>query len=138
LKVNYELLADWKVTTDHLRCSPSFYGQPWYDCALIQLTESETVFVHLISIFTCNIPDIGSISLAFVQPLTAKIGGICQIDVNFCLIRVKAVPRSNPIFIPIQSIIRGVVVVPDPSHSSKFWVINHIDADMFLHMEAQE
>ncbi|KAI5993201.1 hypothetical protein EDD15DRAFT_2388095 [Pisolithus albus] len=138
LKVNYESLADWKVTTDHLRCSPSFYGQPRYDCALIQLTESETVFVRLISIFTCDIPDIGSISLAFVQPLTAKIGGIRRIDVNFRLTRVKAVPRSNPIFIPIQSIIRGAVVVPDPSHSSEFWVVNHIDADMFLRMEAWE
>ncbi|KAI6023684.1 hypothetical protein BKA83DRAFT_4125195 [Pisolithus microcarpus] len=42
LKVNYESLADWK---------------PWYNCALIQLTESETVFVCLISIFTCDIPD---------------------------------------------------------------------------------
>ncbi|KAI6139509.1 hypothetical protein BKA82DRAFT_4020029 [Pisolithus tinctorius] len=99
LKVNYESSVDWKIVTDHLRCNPSFYGQPWYDCALIQLTETETAFVHLISIFTCNVLGVGSISLTFIQSLMAK-----------------AAPHNNPIFIPIQSILCGAVVAPDPSH----------------------
>ncbi|KAI6141985.1 hypothetical protein BKA82DRAFT_125161, partial [Pisolithus tinctorius] len=114
LKVNYKSSVDWKVVTDHLRCNLSFYGQPWYDCALIQLTDTETAFVRLISIFTCNILGVGSINLAF------------------------AAPCNNPIFIPIQSILCGAVVAPDPSHPSGFFVINHIDGDMFLHMKSRK
>ncbi|KAI6142400.1 hypothetical protein BKA82DRAFT_153579, partial [Pisolithus tinctorius] len=138
LKVNYESSVDWKVVTDHLLCNLSFYGQPWYDCALIQLMETETVFVHLISIFTCNVLGVGSISLAFVQLLTAKAGGTHRIDINLWLICIKAAPHNNPIFIPIQSILYGAVVAPNPSHPSEFFVIDHIDGDMFLCMKSQK
>ncbi|KAI6008905.1 hypothetical protein F5J12DRAFT_936001 [Pisolithus orientalis] len=115
LKVNYKSSVDWKVVTDHLQCNLSFYGQPQYDCTLIQLMETDTAFVHLISIFTCNIHGVGSISLAFIQPLTAKVGGTCQIDIDLWLICIQAAPCNNPIFIPIQSILCGAVVAPDPS-----------------------
>ncbi|KIO03606.1 hypothetical protein M404DRAFT_26915 [Pisolithus tinctorius Marx 270] len=45
LKVNYASVVDWKVAVNHIRCSPSFHGWPWYDCALIQLLETKTAFV---------------------------------------------------------------------------------------------
>ncbi|KAI6032410.1 Sec63 Brl domain-containing protein [Pisolithus marmoratus] len=75
LKVNYKSLVDWKLMTDHLWCNPMFYGVPWYDCAIIQLTEVAVAFIHLICIFSCKIPGIHSIDLALVQPFTAKMGG---------------------------------------------------------------
>ncbi|KIK10942.1 hypothetical protein PISMIDRAFT_123658 [Pisolithus microcarpus 441] len=80
LKVNYESLADWKVTTDYLQCNPMFHGAPQYDCAIIQLTEVDVTFVCLICIFSCQIPDICSINLAYVQPFTARMGATHQID----------------------------------------------------------
>ncbi|KAI6106999.1 hypothetical protein EDD16DRAFT_1523448 [Pisolithus croceorrhizus] len=74
LKVNYESLVDWKLNTNHLRCNPMFHGAPQYDCAVVQLTEADVTFIRLMSIFSCKIPDICSIDLAFVQPFTAKTG----------------------------------------------------------------
>ncbi|KAI6030769.1 hypothetical protein F5J12DRAFT_779833 [Pisolithus orientalis] len=130
LKVNYKSSVDWKVITDHLRCNPSFYGQPQYDCTLIQLMETDTAFVHLISIFTCDVPGVGSISLTFVQLLTAKVGGTHQIDIDLWLICIKAAPCNNPIFIPIQSILHGAVVAPDPSHPAHnecFYSMQHVE-----------
>ncbi|KAI6002407.1 hypothetical protein F5J12DRAFT_947888 [Pisolithus orientalis] len=115
LKVNYKSSVDWKVVTDHLQCNLSFYGQPQYDCTLIQLMGTETAFFHLISIFTCDVP----------------------VDIDLWLICIKAAPHNNPIFIPIQSILCGAVVAPDPSCPSKFFVVNHIDGDMSLGMKSQ-
>ncbi|KAI5989534.1 hypothetical protein EDD15DRAFT_2171237 [Pisolithus albus] len=132
LKVNYESLVDWKVTTDHLRCNPMFHGAPRYDCAIIQLTEVDVAFVCLICIFSCRIPDICSIDLAYVQPFTARTGAARRIDRELRLSRVKAVACSASIFVPIQSIIRGSVLVPDPSHDSEFFVVTHLDGDMYL------
>ncbi|KAG2079379.1 uncharacterized protein F5147DRAFT_819992, partial [Suillus discolor] len=48
LKVHYESTIDWKQTTNYLRCTPGFHGQPRYDCALIQLTQEVSVFVRLV------------------------------------------------------------------------------------------
>ncbi|KAG1824182.1 hypothetical protein EV424DRAFT_1471936 [Suillus variegatus] len=95
LKVHYESTVDWKQTTDYLRCTPGFHGQPRYDCALIQLRPG---------IF------------ALVQPFTAGIGASRRLDRDLRLTRVKAVPRASSIFVPVQSFIRGAVCFPDPDH----------------------
>ncbi|KAG1874106.1 hypothetical protein C8R48DRAFT_745988 [Suillus tomentosus] len=50
LKVHYESTVNWKQTTDYLRCTPGFHGQPRYDCALIQLAQEVSVFVCLVFI----------------------------------------------------------------------------------------
>ncbi|KAI6038375.1 hypothetical protein EDC04DRAFT_2603975 [Pisolithus marmoratus] len=105
LKVNYESLVNWKLTTDHLQCNLMFFGVPQYDCAIVQLTEVDTAFIHLICIFSC-------------KPFTVKMGATHQIDHNLQLTHVKAVHHSNMILIPIQSIIWGAVLVPNPSHIS--------------------
>ncbi|KAI5981970.1 hypothetical protein EDD15DRAFT_2182044 [Pisolithus albus] len=131
-KVDYESLVDWKINTNHLRCSPMFHGAPRYDCAVVQLTEEDVAFVRLICIFSCEIPDVCSIDLAFVQPFTAKTGARRRIDRDLRLTRIKAVLRSASTFIPVQSIIRGAVLVPDPSRNSEFFVVTHLDGDMYL------
>ncbi|KAI6103321.1 hypothetical protein EDD17DRAFT_1778697 [Pisolithus thermaeus] len=74
LKVNYESLVDWKLNTNHLQCNPMFHGAPQYDCAVVQLTKVDVAFVHLISIFSCKIPDVCSIDLALMHPFAAKMG----------------------------------------------------------------
>ncbi|KAI6028153.1 hypothetical protein EDC04DRAFT_2869153 [Pisolithus marmoratus] len=109
LKVNYESLVNWKLTTDHLQCNPMFFGVPRYDCAIVQLTEVDTAFICLICIFSCKVPDICSIDLALAQPFTMKTG---------------AVPHSTAILIPIQSIIWGAILS---------FLLSHINGDMYLH-----
>ncbi|KIK17105.1 hypothetical protein PISMIDRAFT_47765, partial [Pisolithus microcarpus 441] len=110
LKVKYVSTVDWEVATNYLRCNPNFHGQPRYDCALIQFSETEAAFVRLIFLFTC------------------------QLDRDFQLIRVKAVPRVASIFIPVKSIIRGALLYPDPGRHGEFLVVEHVDGDMFLRM----
>ncbi|KAG2133578.1 uncharacterized protein EDB93DRAFT_1242820 [Suillus bovinus] len=99
LKVHYESTVDWKQTTDYLRCTPGFHGQPRYDCALIQLAQEVSVFVRLVFIFSCQLLDVGSFEFALVQPFTAGIGASRRLDRDLRLTHVKAVPRASSIFI---------------------------------------
>lgn len=126
-------MVDWELTTDYLRCSPSFHGSARYDCALIHYTPHSNAFVRLIFLFTCEI--LGSpFQFALVQPFTAGIGPSRRVDQDLKLTRVKAVTRSSSIFIPIHSIIRGAVLFPDPNRRDEYHVVWHLDGDMFLRM----
>ncbi|KAG2746323.1 hypothetical protein P692DRAFT_20739518, partial [Suillus brevipes Sb2] len=136
LKVNYESSVDWKQTTDYLRCNPRFHGCPRYDCALIQLTQDTSVFVQLVFMFKCQLPDVGSFELALVQPFTAGIiGAPRRIDRDMRLTRIKAVSRASSIFVPLRSFIRGALLYPDPAHQDEFIVVDHIDSDLFIRMK---
>ncbi|KAG1769707.1 hypothetical protein EV702DRAFT_1181706 [Suillus placidus] len=124
LRLNYESTVNWKQSTDHLRSNPSFHGSPCFDCALIKLTAEKNVFVKIILMFQCEVPDVvGTFQLALIQPYTASIP-------------VKAVPRGDSIFIPLKSFIRGAVLAHDPEDRDEFLVVEHIDSDMFLCMKA--
>ncbi|KAG1768464.1 hypothetical protein EV702DRAFT_1181984 [Suillus placidus] len=138
LRLNYESTVNWKQSTDHLRSNPSFHGSPRFDCALIKLTAEKNVFVKIILMFQCEVPDVvGTFQLALVQPYTAGIpGGARRIDKDLRLNRVKAVPRGDSIFVPLKSFIRGAVLARDPEHRDEFLVVEHIDSDMFLRMKA--
>ncbi|KIJ15702.1 hypothetical protein PAXINDRAFT_76786, partial [Paxillus involutus ATCC 200175] len=107
---------------------------PQYDCALVQLAADQTTFVRLIFMFSCEIPDLGNFQLALVQPYTAGIGIQRRLDRDFKRTCVKAVPRPASIFIPLESIIRGTLLYPDPENCNEFLVVDHIDSNMFLCM----
>ncbi|KAG1728188.1 uncharacterized protein EDB91DRAFT_1239436 [Suillus paluster] len=136
LKVNYENTVDWRQSTYHLWCNPSFHGHPRFDCALIQLTTERAIFVRLILMFKCEIPDVGAFQFTLVQPYTAGIvGGSRRIDQDLRLTQVKAVPRADLIIVPLKSFIRGALLSPDPQHQGEYLVVEHVDSDMFLHMK---
>ncbi|KIJ59110.1 hypothetical protein HYDPIDRAFT_177922 [Hydnomerulius pinastri MD-312] len=135
LKVNYESTVDWKVHTDHLCCNPAFFDSSRYDCTLIQLTNEKTAFARLIFMFTCTVPNISSFQFTLIQPYTAGIGAARRFDRDMELTRVKAVPHASSIFVPLKSIICGVVLVPDTDHDDEFFVVNHLDSDMFLRVQ---
>ncbi|KAG2057487.1 hypothetical protein BDR06DRAFT_980881 [Suillus hirtellus] len=136
LKVNYESSVDWRQTTDYLRCNPHFHGHPRYDCTLMQLTQDTSIFVQLIFMFKCQLPDVGSFELALVQPFTAGvIGAPHRIDCDFQLTCIKAVSRASSIFVPLHSFIHSALLYPDPAHQDKFIVIDHINSDMFIRMK---
>ncbi|KAG1901040.1 uncharacterized protein F5891DRAFT_1128297 [Suillus fuscotomentosus] len=136
LKVNYKSSVDWRQTTNYLQCNPHFHGHPCYDCALMQLTQDTSVFVQLIFMFKCQLPDVGSFELALVQPFTAGvIGAPRRIDRDFRLTCIKAVSRASSIFVLLCSFIHGALLYPDPAHQDKFIVVDHIDSDMFIRMK---
>ncbi|KAF8548228.1 hypothetical protein OG21DRAFT_1479277 [Imleria badia] len=131
LKVDYASEVDWKWATDYLRCTPSFHGHPRYDCALVLLTEHSTAFVRLIFVFKCTILN-SDFKFALVQPYMAGTGSQRRLDCDLKLTHVRAVPRSQPIFIPADLIIRGALLYPDPANHNNFIVVDHIDGDLFL------
>ncbi|KAI5996647.1 hypothetical protein EDC04DRAFT_2872367 [Pisolithus marmoratus] len=114
--VKHVSMVDWEITTSHLRCSPNFHSQQWYDCTLVQLSETKITF------------------FALIQPLMAGTR-VRQLDQDFNLIRVKAVSHALSIFIPMKSIIRGTLLYLDPDCDGEFLIVEHIDSDMFLHMK---
>lgn len=127
---------DWRQVTDHLRCSPMFHKAPRFDCALVQLTADKTIFVRLIFMWTCHIPAAraDSFDFALVLPFTPRAGNSSRTDRELRLHRVKAEPRSNPMIIPVTSIIRGALLAPDSSRKNEFFVIDHLDGDMYIRL----
>jgi len=79
-------------------------------------------------------PGVASFDFALVQPLSARTGLTRRMDRDFRLHRVKAVPRASSVFIPISSIIRGAVLVPDTTRTDEYFMFEHVDSDMFLQM----
>ena len=63
----------------------------------------------------------------------AGISSQWRLDCDLKLTHVRAVPRSQPIFIPVDSIIRGAFLYPNPTNHGDFIVVDHIDGDLFLH-----
>ena len=67
LRINYELLVDWQMSGDILRCSPMFHGNPRYDCILYHATAGKQIFGQLHLIFTCMV-DGTLYPLALMEP----------------------------------------------------------------------
>ncbi|KAI6006349.1 hypothetical protein F5J12DRAFT_905767 [Pisolithus orientalis] len=133
--VNYKSRMDWRQATDYLRCNPSFHSKPCYDTVLFQLSHSEIAFAHLVFMFSCNIPDFGTYQFALVLPYIANINvARSSFDNAFRLAHIKARPHTVSIFIPIWSIVRGALLYPDPKYKDEYFVVEHIDGDMFCHV----
>ena len=132
--MNYESTVDWGLMSDHLQCNPSFFGSLHFDTVLIQHTADKMVFVCLLFMFTCQVSTFGTFKFALVQPYTlAHLGH--RLDHDFQLTRVKALPSTSSMFIPLESIIHSAVLVPSDS-ANKYFVVDHLDSDMFLQMKA--
>ena len=64
-----------------------------------------------------------------------RTGASHRLDRNLNLIRVRAAPRSSPIFIPLASIIHGAVLAPDPKNADEFIAFSYLNDDMFLRLK---
>jgi hypothetical protein len=89
--------------------------------------------VRLIYIFQVSAND-KTYPFALVQPMDAPVGVISAKEKALKLFRVRARQASE--FIPVRSIVRGAVLVPDsdPEHKGDFFVMDVPEADMFLRL----
>ncbi|KAG2093553.1 hypothetical protein BD769DRAFT_1615706 [Suillus cothurnatus] len=133
IKVNYESLVDWRVSTDYLRCSPMFHGSPRYDCVIIQ-AETGAIFAKLLLVFTCTVGNV-QYPIALTLPYDQPVGAHLRKDKDFKFWRVKAKPRASAECFSVQSIIRGCVLAEDGTRPNEFLVVDTTDTDMFLRME---
>ncbi|KAG1846280.1 hypothetical protein F4604DRAFT_1884179 [Suillus subluteus] len=134
LQVNYESMVDWRQCKDLLQCNPEFFGSPRYDCVMVQ-TDNQPFFARLIFMFGCSIGET-NLSLALIHLYDVGIGVRNKHDADLGLWRVRAKPRSSPEFISVRSIIRGAVLASDPGRQGNYFVIDTIDADMFLRVKS--
>jgi hypothetical protein len=127
-------MVDWKEHADYLRCSPSFYNAPRYDCVIVHANNGP-FFARLMLLFTCRVAN-QTYPLALIQPYDMPIGIRTRKDKDLRFWRIRAKPRSSSIFISCRSIIRGAMVVPDFGESGDYLVVDGVDTDMFLRMNA--
>ncbi|PBK81617.1 hypothetical protein ARMGADRAFT_947935 [Armillaria gallica] len=135
LKSYYTSLADWRPTTDILRCSPSFNHCPHYDFVLAQ-TEARPLFAQLVMIFECNVHG-KTFPLMLVWPFNQPAGGQSkQKDQDLELYRVKTKPNGPPCLISIYSVLPGALLIEDTAAPKEYLVVDMVDLDMFLRMQS--
>ena len=139
LKVNFESKITWKQLADHLRCSPSFFGQPRYDGVIYQKDGDVLAgtgvfgFARLVFIFTISVLEV-SYALALVQRM--DIAKMRRVDRELSLFRIRTRPKAMFSFIPVRSLVRGAFLFPVPDRKSlEFFVVDAIDADMFVRIK---
>lgn len=131
LRVNYESIVDWQLSTDILRCNQSFHGHPRYDHVIIA-TRNGHCFARLLRLFKISISTESHL-LAYVQSYCRPPGQVRRKDKDLGLYRVRK--KANPYEItPIQSIVRGALLVQDSENPNDYFVVDTVDADMFLRM----
>ena len=136
IKVKFESKVTWRLNVDRLRCSPSFYGSPRYDSAIMQwrgedgsLTQS---VCQLIRTFAYEIGG-RKYGLALVQPFDRPTPSRLE-DRELGLCRVGSRERKQSVVIPIRAILRGVVVVHDTRYKDEYTTPDAIDGDMYLRL----
>ncbi|KAF5371230.1 hypothetical protein D9758_004318 [Tetrapyrgos nigripes] len=133
LKTYFQSLETWRPEVNWLRCNPSFYGKPRFDFVLFHATEDEFVFAQLLYLFTCRVGD-GAYPVALVQPYKVVRNRNAS-DRRLGLLRIRK--EASTEFIPIQSIVRGILApaVDDSSGSADRFVMDVLDGDLFLRMK---
>ncbi|KAK1215605.1 hypothetical protein PQX77_021784 [Marasmius sp. AFHP31] len=134
LKVNYESYETWKLTTDYLRCNPSFHNRPRYDFVLFSAgSVSEPTFAQLKHLFICEVGG-EKYALAYVQPYKViTVGRRPQSDRDFGILRIQREQANE--FVWLHSIVRGALVVASADEEDECLVVDTIDYDMFLRVK---
>jgi hypothetical protein len=73
-----------------------------------------------------------TLELALVLPMDYPTGPKCTLDQDLNFQRLHARVATSSIFIPLRSIVRGALLVPDFKHDGDFFLVNYVDGDMFL------
>ena len=133
LRVNYESIVDWQIKTDILRCNESFHSQPRYDHILVA-TENGHFFAHILRLFQIVMGNLTH-SVAYVKLYCRPSGQVRRKGKDLGLYRVRV--KANPYeIISIQSIVRGALLVQDSDNLDDYFVVDTVDADMFLRMKS--
>ena len=121
------------MATDLLRCNPKFHGAPRYDGVQYKTTDSSVGFGRLVLIFTCIVGK-WEMPIALIQPydvISSEKWKEKDEDLGFFRLRGK--PRDKSEFIPLDSIIRGALLVEDYEEPGDYLVVDVIgEGEMFL------
>jgi hypothetical protein len=126
-------MVDWCSKEDLLRCNPKFWGRPRYDFAIATIPPRGQVFVRLVFLFTCK-AGTSVHPLALVQALDRhpRTGDVRNTDKKLSILRWNLRLRTRCEIVPVDSIVRGAVLIPDTKYAGDYFVVDTLDADMFL------
>ena len=138
LKSYYDSMVDWKIRVDYLRCNPSFYGRPRFDCVIVYRGDGY-YFARLLYLFTYNFRGT-TFPIALIQPY-ADVHPPRKKDRELRLHRLRPTASgkkrgNSSIFISARSIRRGAFLVPALDNPNDLIVVDVIDTDMFLRIKS--
>jgi hypothetical protein len=125
-------MVDWKLSTDRLRCNQSFHGAERRDHILVQ-SKGQHFFAHLLCMFKFTVGE-RTHSLACVESYCRPPGALRRKDKDLGLYRLRLRAKRYEI-ISLESVVRGAALVKVSKDSADYFVVDTIDADMFLRMK---
>ena len=129
IRVNYESVVDWRLSTDILHCKESFHGRQRYDHILVA-TEKGHFFARILRLFWIFVGE-QSHPVAYVKSYCRPPGQVRRRDKDLGLHRLRV--KANPYeIISVRSIVRGALLVQDSDNPEDHFVVDTVDADMFL------
>ncbi|KAH9476946.1 hypothetical protein JR316_0010862 [Psilocybe cubensis] len=130
LKVKYISEVTWKPEINRLRCNPNFNKKPRFDNVLVKVGDG-TMIAQLVFVFTAQIGK-NSSPWALIHPFNAFIGQPTKYETDLQLYRVHAKIRSAAQFIPVEDIIRGVMLIPTYKKEDDYYIFDLVDEDLFV------
>ena len=138
-------MITWKALVDNLRCNPNFRGNPRYDGVIFHYQSSHSedpdailklvhMVAQLIFVFCVQLHAEIQVPMALIQPMDAAKPR--RGDAELGLRRVKARARDKAVFTPIRLLVRGTLLFSDPDHERDFFVVDTVDADMFVRVQS--
>lgn len=143
VKVNFESVINWQITTDILRTNPQFHNRPRYDYALLQVNQDQCVFAQLLYMFGITFGE-ETYHMALILPMDIPItqleNSYRESDQDLRFRRVQARPRSEAVIVHLEVIIRGTVLVEayGAQYGDEYIVMEVIDADMWWQMKSMK
>ena len=124
---------DWRLNTDILRCNEYFHGQQRYDHVIVA-KENGHFFARILRLFQVS-TGVESHPLVYVESYCQPSGQVRRKDKDLGLYRVRK--KANPYeIISVQSIVRGALLVQDSENPDDYFVVDTVDADIFLRMQS--
>jgi hypothetical protein len=129
-------MVDWSTQTDLLRCSPQFWGRPRYDFIITNHPTRGQVFARLVCLFTCTVgARVHPLALVQTMDRQPRSGPVRETDKKLSIYRWNLRARNRCELISVHTIVRGALLIPDAIYSGDHFVVDTIDADMFLRVK---
>lgn len=129
--MDFESKITWRTETDYLRCNSMFYGKPRYDAVALK-DGDRTFFGIFISVFVFKTISEEFRPFALIQPLDIVEGIKSTKDRQLHLYRLRSARRRDSIFIPLEGIVHGALLIEDPGVTGDFFIVDVIDTDWFM------
>lgn len=143
--MDYTSLEDSQTATDFLRVNPNFHGRPRYDCALFNAVGGKYLVGRIVSVLGVMDQEGIERQYALIIPFDLRVSRSSQHRVNrnraahLRFKQLRSRKAKDSMVVPVESIVRGVLMVPDWGHADgdQYIVMDVVDADFFLRMRLE-